>query len=104
MHPGPRNVTASQAANMQDSMNRVYGYAPAAPRQIDRDSGHRFGDGHPHYTTGHHNVQVTEPRASAGADRYSVSFHRNGEYVNTTTHRAVHLGTFQGPLRQNGSF
>ncbi|GLX80367.1 hypothetical protein tinsulaeT_37070 [Thalassotalea insulae] len=99
-----RNVTNRQANNMQVSMNRVYGPGPGARRQIDRDSGTTFSDGAPHYTTGHHNVRVTEPRARAGADIWAVSFHRDGAYVNTGTHPAHHLGTVQGPLRANGSF
>lgn len=99
-----RNVTNIQAQNMQTSMNRVYGPAPHGPRAIDRDSGETFPDGPSHLTTGHHNVRVTEPRAAAGAELYSVSFHRNGAYVNTTTRPAVRVGTLQGRSRPNGSF
>lgn len=71
-----RTVSNRMRDNMQAALARLFG-GPASRYIIDQASGSTFSDGAPNYTTGHHNVIVTDTETRT---RYRCDFHQNGAY------------------------
>ncbi len=71
-----RTVTNSQAANMRESLVRMFG-GKASDWEIDKESGKTFNDNNDKDTTGHHDVIVTDKRDGSV---WKCDFHQNGKY------------------------